>query len=131
MVLPSADRFHLRFRRAERHRLDRQETWATTGFCFRSRSAFRPITRSNSSIYFVGFLAVMAAAAWDLRVVDLPAFTRRPLTYCAIVFLSLGGIAFFISSLFRFDWPILAGVFLGSAILSYDLGETARDGGSS
>jgi len=34
------------------------------------------------------------------------------------VYLSFGGIAFLISSLFRFDWPILAGVYLGSLIVN-------------
>jgi hypothetical protein len=68
-------------------------------------------------IYFAGFLAVMAALLGIFAFFIYPLSPIGPLTYCAIVFLSLGGIAFFISSLFRFDWPILAAVFLGSAIL--------------
>jgi hypothetical protein len=68
-------------------------------------------------IYAVGFLAVMAALLGIFAYFIYPISPIAPLTYCAIVFLSLGGIAFFISSLFRFDWPILAGVFLASAIL--------------
>ena len=68
-------------------------------------------------IYFVGFMAVMALLLGVFAFFIYPLSPIAPLTYCAIVFLSLGGIAFFISSLFRFDWPILAGVFLGSALL--------------
>ncbi len=40
-----------------------------------------------------------------------------PLLFCALVFLSFGGIAFLVSSIFRHDWPILAGIFLGATIL--------------
>lgn len=68
-------------------------------------------------IYFVGFMAVMAILLGIFALTVYPLSPVAPLTYCAIVFLSLGGIAFFISSLFRFDWPILAAVFLGSALL--------------
>ncbi len=68
-------------------------------------------------IYFVGFMIVMAALLGLFAFLVYPLSPVAPLTYCAIVYLSLGGIAFFISSLFRFDWPILAGVFLGSALL--------------
>lgn len=69
------------------------------------------------AIYFVGFMAVMALLLGVFALLVYPLSPIAPLTYCAIVFLSLGGIAFFISSLFRFDWPILAAVFLGSALL--------------
>jgi len=68
-------------------------------------------------IYFVGFMAVMALLLGLFAFFVYPLSPLGPLAYCAIVFLSLGGIAFFISSLFRFDWPILAAVFLGSALL--------------
>ncbi len=68
-------------------------------------------------IYFVGFLAVMAILLGIFAFFIYPLSPVGPLIYCAIVFLSLGGISFFISSLFRVDWPILAGVFLGSALL--------------
>ncbi|HUQ46969.1 MAG TPA: hypothetical protein VM053_01860 [Gemmatimonadaceae bacterium] len=68
-------------------------------------------------IYFIGFMAAMALLLGIFALAIFPLSPVAPLTYCAIVFLSLGGIAFFISSLFRFDWPILAGVFLGSALL--------------
>lgn len=68
-------------------------------------------------IYFVGFMLVMAMLLGLFAFLVYPLSPVAPLTYCAIVYLSLGGIAFFISSLFRFDWPILAAVFLGSALL--------------
>jgi ABC-type transport system involved in multi-copper enzyme maturation permease subunit len=68
-------------------------------------------------IYFVGFLVAMAILLGLFAIFVFPLSPVAPLTFCAIVFLSLGGIAFFISSLFRFDWPILAAVFLGSALL--------------
>lgn len=67
-------------------------------------------------IYFIGFMTVMALLLGIFALMVYPLSPVAPLTYCAIVFLSLGGIAFFISSLFRFDWPILAAVFLGSAL---------------
>src|SRR6478672_3847415 len=68
------------------------------------------------AIYFVGFMTVMAILMGVFAIMVYPLSPVAPLTYCAIVFLSLGGIAFFISSVFRFDWPILAAVFLGSAL---------------
>jgi hypothetical protein len=61
-------------------------------------------------IYLVGFLAVMAILLGLFAFFIYPLSPVAPLTYSAIVFLSLGGVAFFISTLFRFDWPILAGV---------------------
>jgi len=67
-------------------------------------------------IYFIGFMVVMAVLLGVFAIMVYPLSPVAPLTYCAIVFLSLGGIAFFISSVFRFDWPILAAVFLGSAL---------------
>ena len=68
-------------------------------------------------IYFVGFIAIMALLLGVFAFFIYPLSPVAPLTYCALVFLSLGGIAFLISSMFRFDWPILAAVFLGSALL--------------
>lgn len=70
------------------------------------------------AIYFVGFMVVMAALLGLFAFLVYPLSPAAPLTYCAIVYLSLGGIAFFISSLFRFDWPILAAVFLASLALN-------------
>jgi len=68
-------------------------------------------------IYFVGFIAVCAVLLGAFAVFAHPVSLAGPLLFCALVFLSLGGIAFLVSSLFRYDWPILAGIFLGSAIL--------------
>ncbi|MBA2706432.1 MAG: hypothetical protein H0U59_01325 [Gemmatimonadaceae bacterium] len=68
-------------------------------------------------VYMVGFLAVFALLLAVFGLVVKPVAPLGALAYCALVYLSLGGIAFFISSLFRHDWPILAAVFLGSSIL--------------
>ena len=68
-------------------------------------------------VYFVGFLAVCAILLGIFAVFARPVSPFGPLAFCALVFLSFGGIAFLISSLFRYDWPILAAVFLGSSIL--------------
>jgi ABC-type transport system involved in multi-copper enzyme maturation permease subunit len=68
-------------------------------------------------VYFIGFLAATLILLGAFSIFAHPVNPFRPLLYCALVYLSLAGIAFLISSLFRYDWPILAGVFLGSAIL--------------
>lgn len=68
-------------------------------------------------VYFVGFLAAIAILLGLFAFFTSPIDVIRPLLFCALVYLSLGGIAFLISTLFRYDWPILAGIFLGSAIL--------------
>lgn len=68
-------------------------------------------------VYFVGFIAAVAVLLGAFSLLVHPVSPFGPLMFCALVFLSLGGIAFLISSLFRHDWPILAAVFLGSAIL--------------
>ncbi len=68
-------------------------------------------------VYFAGFIAVMAALLGVFALVIFPVSPVGPLIFCVLVFLSLGGVAFFISTLFRFDWPILAAVFLGSSLL--------------
>jgi hypothetical protein len=68
-------------------------------------------------VYLVGFLAAIAILLGGFSIFARPVSPFAPLAYCALVFLSLGGIAFLISSLFRHDWPILAAIFLGSAIL--------------
>lgn len=67
-------------------------------------------------VYFVGFLLVWLLLIGIFGIFASPVSPVAPLAYCALVFLSFGGIAFLISSLFRHDWPILAAVFLGSAI---------------
>jgi hypothetical protein len=68
-------------------------------------------------IYFAGFLIAVAILLGLFTFFTSPIDIVRPLLFCALVYLSLGGIAFLISTLFRYDWPILAGIFLGSAIL--------------
>lgn len=68
-------------------------------------------------IYLIGFMLVCSILLGIFAVFAQPVPPAGPLLFCALVFLSLGGIAFLISSLFRYDWPILAGVFLGSSIL--------------
>jgi ABC-type transport system involved in multi-copper enzyme maturation permease subunit len=68
-------------------------------------------------IYLIGFLAAVAILLGVFTFFTYRIDIIRPLIFCGVVYLSLGGIAFLISTLFRYDWPILAGVFLGSAIL--------------
>jgi len=72
--------------------------------------------------YFVvsilGFLAVFALLLGIFSVVIRPINPLGALMFCALVYLSFGGIAFLVSSLFRYDWPILAGVYLGSAMIN-------------
>lgn len=77
-------------------------------------------------VFFVGYLAVFAVLLALFGFAVFPVFPIGALMYCALVFLSLGGIAFFISSLFRFDWPVLAGVFMGTVLLRSVL--EGRDG---
>lgn len=67
-------------------------------------------------ISLIGFVAAFALLFGVFAIVVRPLNFIPALTFCALVYLSLGGIAFLISSLFRFDWPILAGVYLGSLI---------------
>lgn len=67
-------------------------------------------------VFFVGFLLVWLLLIGIFGIFAAPISPFKPLAYCALVFLSFGGIAFLISSLFRYDWPILAAVFLASAI---------------
>jgi hypothetical protein len=68
-------------------------------------------------VYFVGFLLVCAILFGIFTIFATPLSPVGPLAFCAIVFLSFAGIAFLVSSLFRYDWPILAAFFLGSSIL--------------
>jgi hypothetical protein len=69
-------------------------------------------------VYFVGFMAVFVILLAVFAITVTPINPIGILAYCALVYLSLGGIAFFISSLFRYDWPILAAVYLGSALVN-------------
>lgn len=68
-------------------------------------------------VYLVGFLVVCAILLGGFAIFAHPVSPVAPLIFCGLVFLSLGGIAFLVSSLFRYDWPILAAIFLGSVIL--------------
>lgn len=68
-------------------------------------------------VYLIGFLAAVAMLLGGFSIFAHPVSPFGPLLFCGLVFLSLGGIAFLVSSLFRHDWPILAAIFLGSAIL--------------
>jgi hypothetical protein len=70
------------------------------------------------AVSFVGFLAVFGVLLGVFAIAVRPVNPIGPLAFCALVYLSLGGIAFLISSVFHHDWPILAGVFLGSAIIN-------------
>lgn len=68
-------------------------------------------------VYFTGFLAACAILLGVFVIFARPVSPWGPLAFSALVFLSLGGISFLISSLFRYDWPILAAVILGSMVL--------------
>ena len=77
-------------------------------------------------IFFAGYLTVFAILLGIFAASVYPTFPLGVLVYSALVFFSLGGIAFFVSSLFRHDWPVLAGVFLGTTIIRSQL--SAADG---
>ena len=70
------------------------------------------------AISLLGFVAAFVVLFGVFAIVVRPLNFVPALTFCALVYLSFGGIAFLISSLFRFDWPILAGVYLGSLIVN-------------
>ncbi len=67
-------------------------------------------------VFLVGYLIVNLLLIGVFAIFAKPVSPIAPLAACALVFLSFGGIAFLISSLFRHDWPILAAVFVGSSI---------------
>jgi hypothetical protein len=67
-------------------------------------------------VFFVGFLLVCLLLLGVFAIFARPVNPVRPLAFCALVFLSFGGIAFLISTLFRYDWPVVAAVFVGSAL---------------
>jgi hypothetical protein len=69
-------------------------------------------------ISLVGFLAVFVLLMGVFAIVVRPMNPVGALAFCALVYLSFGGIAFLVSSLFRYDWPILAGIYLGSAMIN-------------
>lgn len=68
-------------------------------------------------LFFVGYVAAFSILLSLFAAAVFPVFPLGALAYSALVFLSLGGIAFLISSLFRHDWPILAGIFVGTTLL--------------
>lgn len=68
-------------------------------------------------VFFAGFLVVCLLLLGIFGAFVRPLPLGPPLAFCALVFLSFGGIAFVVSSLFRHDWPILAAVFVGSAVI--------------
>lgn len=68
-------------------------------------------------VYFVGFLAAVAILLGAFAIFAHPISPFGPLMFCGLVFLSLGGIAFLISSLVRYDWPVLVAIYVASLIL--------------
>lgn len=68
-------------------------------------------------VYFVGFLAAVAILLGAFAIFAHPISPLGPLMFCGLVFLSLGGIAFLISSLVRYDWPVLVAIYVASLIL--------------
>ena len=68
-------------------------------------------------VFFVNFMVVCMLLLGVFGIFVRPVPLLTPLAFCALVFLSFGGIAFLVSSLFRYDWPILAAVFVGSAVI--------------
>jgi hypothetical protein len=69
-------------------------------------------------VSLLGFLAVFAVLLGVYAFVVGPVNPIPVLMACGFVYLTFGGIAFLISSLFRHDWPILAGTYAGSLILN-------------
>ena len=67
-------------------------------------------------VSLVGFVATFALLLGLFAIVVRPVSPLEALTFCTLVYLSLGGIAFLISSFVRVDWPILAGVYLASLV---------------
>ena len=68
-------------------------------------------------VYFVGFLTAVAILLGAFAIFAHPVSPLGPLMFCGLVFLSLGGIAFLISSLVRYDWPVLVAIYVASLIL--------------
>ncbi len=67
-------------------------------------------------VFLVGYIIVNLLLLGVFAIFAKPVSPLAPLAACTLVFLSFGGIAFLISSLFRYDWPILAAIFVGSSI---------------
>ncbi len=85
-------------------------------FLFSKPVAIPAYYAQHFAVYFVGYMAVFAILFGVFAITVRPLNPLGALAYCALIYLSLGGIAFFISSLFRYDWPVLAGVFLSSLL---------------
>lgn len=68
-------------------------------------------------VYLLGFLVSIAILLGAFAIFAHPVSPFAPLLYCALLYLSMGGLAFLISTLFRHDWSILAGILLASTIL--------------
>lgn len=68
-------------------------------------------------VYLIGYLAVIGLLLGAFAIFARPVSPIGPLMFCGLVFLSFGGIAVLVSSLVRYDWPVLAAIFLGSVIL--------------
>ena len=68
-------------------------------------------------VYLIGYLAVIGLLLGAFAIFARPVSPVGPLLFCGLVFLSFGGIAILVSSLVRYDWPVLAAIFLGSVIL--------------
>lgn len=82
----------------------------------------KPVTpvRYYAQAYGVYFLGVMAAVtilmlAFNWLVGPFP--TSRILAYAAVIYVAMGGIGFFISAATRFDWVVLAAVWVGSRVV--------------
>lgn len=68
-------------------------------------------------VYLVGFLVAMAILLGAFAIFAHPVSPIAPLLYCGMLYLSMGGLAFLISTLFRHDWSILAAILLASMVL--------------
>lgn len=68
-------------------------------------------------VHLIGFLVVCGILLGAFAIFAHPVSPFRPLLFFALVFVSFGGIAFLVSTLVRYDWPVLAAIFLGSAVL--------------
>jgi hypothetical protein len=68
-------------------------------------------------VYMAGVLAAMLLLSGVLHTI-VPTFSiLNFLLYAAVIYVAMGGIGFFLSVVFRFDWVVLAAVWLGSHIL--------------
>jgi ABC-type transport system involved in multi-copper enzyme maturation permease subunit len=68
-------------------------------------------------VYLVGFLVAMTILLGAFAIFAHPISPIAPLLYCGMLYLSMGGLAFLVSTLFRHDWSILAAILLASMVL--------------